>query len=229
MRLPWTPLALLASGCAGWPLYADPPGADPEGVAAPEDPRSLLDPEWEAIAEGEDVDDPTAVAPRFLAPGKALLVVGSLAGVGWSDAATPRPVASEACGSEAPRGPFEQGDWIGDVDFVRVEVEADGQLCVEVATDRADVGWDLLLAEVDACGVPVAFVERDAEPLGFGLGGREGGWGVQVAAGSHAVLLAGYAPNDQEAEVAYRLGVSLLNPSPSGSVGPCPLLPEEAP
>jgi hypothetical protein len=220
-------LALGATACSGWPLYSDLPEVDEDAMEAPADPRNLIDLEWEYADEPTESDDPTLITPQALEMDDATVFSGQLNGTGWHDEAVPREFSNAPC-SEAtgPRTPFDEGDYVADVDYHVLMAADGGQLCAEVLVSDQTIGWDLLLVELDDCGVPVDFAMTGEDLLGYGMGGPGGGWGAVVEAEVHyAVLLAGYYPNDLEHQVDYDLGLSLVSPTSSGGLGLCPLLP----
>jgi hypothetical protein len=125
----------------------------------------------------------------------------------------------------------EPGDYIGDVDFFLVDPTEDGVLCARalVEADGPDRGWDLLVFPADACGIPGPATAIDGAPVGYGLGGDEGGWAIPLAGGTRvAVLLSSYAPNAADATFGYRLGLSMIAAPTRADVAPvCPLLGSE--
>jgi len=219
-------LTLGATACSGWPLYSDLPEVDQDAVEAPTDPRSLVDLEWEYADEPTESDDPTLIAPRAFEMDDAMLFFGQLDGTGWHDEAVPLEFSNATCTAAiGPRTPFDRGDYIADVDYHVLVAPDGGQLCAEVLVSDETIGWDLLLVELDDCGVPVDFAMSGEDLLGYGLGGPGGGWGAVVEADvRYAVMLAGYYPNDLGHQVDYDLGLSLVAPSSSGGLGLCPLL-----
>jgi hypothetical protein len=216
------------AGCAQWPQWSHLPD-ESDGIDAPDDPGALVEREWVEFAEGGDLPDETTAPPPIpLDFEHGGLLTAGLSGVGWNDLAAPVVIDAPGCNdAEAPRNPeVIPGDWAGDVDVIVVVAPEDGQLCAEVRLGSDQVGWDLLLARLDGCGVPEEFVEGDEGPLGWDRGGPGGRWDAPVEAGvAYAVLFAGYWPTDLAATVGYSMGVSLVVPGDEGA-SPCPLLPE---
>ncbi len=171
-----------------------------------------------------DQDQPPGLDLGALAPEAGLLVTGDLVGAGWSDGATPEQVSSAACGSSGTRAPIP-GDYRADVDVVGFTIPEGGTLCVSAGVGAAEQGFDVLLFETDACGVPIRLVEgEDGSPLGFGGVGPSIRWATNVDGPSTwSVLIAGYAPNDDTSVFPYEIGISLREASDAL----CPLRPGE--
>lgn len=208
--------------CGSWPRHAHLPDAgDTTPVGG--DPRSAIEISWQSTPSA-DVDQPPGLDLGALAPESGLLVAGELLGAGWSDGAMPVQLSSAACGSSGTRAPIA-GDYRADVDVVGFVVPDGGTLCVSAGVGASDLGFDLLLFEIDACGVPVRLVEGDdGSPLGFGGVGPSIRWSANVDGPSTwAVLLAGYAPNDDTTSFPYELGISLREAHDAL----CPLRPGE--
>lgn len=232
------PLALLVlmTGCAEWPRFANPiGGGDTDQRPGSSDPRALVAMTWSALPETEANDLPTNAQTQrsSLSQGIGVEFAGTLETAGWDSGATPTPIEDNDCAaaSGVRTAGVEPGDYIGDVDFFLVDPTEDGVLCARalVAVDGPDRGWDLLAFPADACGIPGAATSAGDAPVGYGLGGDEGGWGIPVTAGGRiAVLLSSYAPNAAEASFGYQLGVSMVAAPSSGDVEPvCPLLGSE--
>jgi len=227
-------LALSVGGCADWPRWSHLPETDPNAVDAPEDLGALIQRTWIPVPEqGDEPWDPTAVDGTEMDHTNALLVRATLDGIGWSDVAVPRRVVADPrCEvASAPRNPTSEGDWLADVDTWVLTAPADGgQLCARIELPSTDVGWDLMLAKLDDCGVPKDFEASGDTWLGYSQGGASGGWAHPLEADtSYAVFVAGYYPNDHARQVSYRLGLSLVGSS-DATIGPCPALPPpEAP
>lgn len=226
---PWMLTAACAlASCANWPQYANMPDEEPL-VPSSTDPGALIVVSWAMHDTEPSPNDLPADAEVQLTLGAnhGALFAGALDGVGWSDDAAPEPIVSEACGSTGDRSPLEHGDYIGDVDFfpLTVDVEGEALLCAEARFGDDSHGWDLLLFPLDPCGVPGEPIEADDLVLGLGLGGESAGWAQVVAAGSYAVMLASYYPNDLDASPHYVLAMSVVAPDPDGSDSVCPTAP----
>lgn len=210
------PGLVLLGACNGWPAWQhlDPPSG---AVPADEDPRADVDVTWSPTdANG----DPQPPGHRVDLTEGAVLVTGTLRGVGWSDAARPVLLGNPACGHEGVRPPIE-GDWLGEVEVFEV-VSPGGRLCVRLAAGDAETGLDLLVARLDPCGVPVGWWPVDDDPGGLGGVGPVIGWSTEVPADVHvSVIVAAYAPTDLARTVPFTLGIS----APDGDL--CPLLPSE--
>lgn len=226
--------ALLLAGC-GWPRYSNLPD-DSDVFDAADDPRGLVDATWTEMnesallaAEGADNGDPRNVTPTSLDALEGLQVAGSLRGIGWNSTFDAPTLQADGC-DDASRSPGGDGDWSGDVDFVVVDVgeATNATLCAHVVMDDPDLGWDLLLYPLDACGLPRAPL---TDPNGGGLlgllsQGATGGWRAPVESGQrYGVLLAGYDAAEPVAEYDYHLGVALVTGAEGREL--CPLLPVE--
>lgn len=226
----------LLNGCAEWPRFGHPIGGeDAAQEPGSTDPRAIVPVTWTSLAETEANDLPTDAETQrsSLSQGIGVGFTGTLATAGWDSGATPTPIEDADCAASSGirTAGVEPGDYIGDVDFFLVDPTEDGVLCARalVEVEAPERGWDLLVFPADACGVPGAPTRTEDGPVGYGLGGHEGGWAVPVTAGSRvAVLLASYAPNAAEAEFGYALGLSMIAAPSSAAVAPvCPLLSSE--
>lgn len=209
-------------GCESWPRYTHLP--DPGLVTAGDvDPHTLVEVQWRSL-DVDGADQPPGADLGELQPGDAWMLISQLDGAGWDDVAEPEVLSDPECGSTATRAPIP-GDYRADVDIWRFRVASTGRLCVEGGVGDANVGVDMLLARLDACGIPGPWVvdASDAEPYGFADTGPRPGWWLDLEEpGDYAVLLASYAPNS-EAALPYRLGVALRSPD----APLCPILPGE--
>jgi hypothetical protein len=221
-----TVLTLLAGGCGEWPRYKHLPATE-ETHPSTTDPRTLIALTWVSMDESEGNDSPVIAQQTSLPLGTAFAIAGALEGTGWYDLAEQTVISDPECGSATgTRTPLSEGDYIGDVDFYVFEVAEPGLLCARAVLGASTFGWDLLVFPVDACDVPGPAVVDGSSAVGLDLGGPSGGWGLAVAPGRYALLLAAYSPNDADATLAYDLGVALV---PDGDGPLCPLLPVETP
>lgn len=203
-------LTLSLAACEGWPRYAhlpDPPdtGALPAGT----DPGQAVQVTWsdEIPATENETDNGLPIddlAALDLSTGAVF--VGDWQGIGWADRA---PDRTGACGDLA--FPIDEGTYEGDVDWVGVEVHADGYLCATVEVDGEGVRLDMMPFTLDACGDPVAALVDDAgEVYGHAAAGPSARWAVSVRAGDRiGVSLAPYWPQDLSLVVGWRIGLSL--------------------
>jgi hypothetical protein len=203
---------------------------------ASDDPRALVEVTWTEVAEGEllmeegaDNGDPRNVTPSVLGRLDGVQVQGVLRGIGWNGSFDPPSLTADGC-DDSDRSPGLDGDWSGDVDFLVVDIgEAEGALlCTHVILEDPDLGWDLLLYPLDACGLPLPPVRDPAGevPLGFQRRGGAGGWKIPVEQGArYAVLLAGYDAAEPVAEYGYHLGAAVI--PGAGGAELCPMLPIE--
>lgn len=231
----------LLAACGPWPRYAD-LDDDPDIIDPSVDPRSLVEIDWEQV-EGDELlvragansSNPTNIVPRELGALQGVQVTSSLRGIGWDSSFEPL-VMQATCGGEpveVPRDPGREGDWTGDVDFVRVDISADSEpvsLCARalIGGDHPDqIGFDLLLYPLDDCGLPAEPTLLTEEPLGADRAGPVGEWRTPVAPGaSYGVLIAGFTAPDALQTEPYTLGLSLV-PQADGEVL-CPYLPAES-
>ncbi len=192
-----------------------------------EDPRgavSIAWSTWTPAVAGEPIAQPPGSSLGAVLPGQGILAAGELAGAGWDDAATPEPIVGLACGSTGTRAPIV-GDYRYDADVFGITLPEGGRLCASAGVADAETGIDLLLFELDTCGVPTRLVADDGgAPLGFGRAGPSVRWAADLeAGGTFAVLIASYAPDAEAARLPYSLGLSVL--ADAGSL--CPLRPGE--
>lgn len=237
MRPTLITLALVA--CGPWPRYAD-LDDDPDIVEPGQDPGALVEIAWELATEESLIDDgpnnnPANLEPLTLGMLGGVQVAGALDGVGWDSSLEPLTLRAVDCtsGGEAgpvPRDPGRPGDWTGDLDFIRFEVtpgERDPLLCARAHFGRDDIGFDLLLYELNDCGLPGAPVQLNSQVLGSDRAGPVDGWIAPVVAGrSYAVLTAGFLAPDAMGIYDYHVGLSIV-PALGGGER-CPYLPAEA-
>lgn len=237
-RLPLFLLLLpaLASACSSWPRYGNLP-QDSDVLDPGVDPRELIEIDWrffserELIAQGSN-SSPFNMIPQELDSLEGLIIEGDLNGVGWSSDLEPLTVVGD-CGDgpvEQPRDPGREGDWAGDVDFYRIDIASgldEPVLCAQAQGAASGVGWDILLYEIDECGLPgEPLLGADSTVLGADLASPQAGWVTQVQSGrSYAVLIAGYQAPDPNPRYSYTLGLSIVPGAGGGEL--CPLLPAE--
>jgi len=225
----WLLATLVGSGCSEWPRSTHLDGTE-LSLPADEDARGAVNtPQWLDVQEIEPNDQPTQVRVYVdVLLGQGFQLTGALDGSGWFENGVPEPLVSEACGSSGDRGPLASGDYLADVDFFAFIPAEDAVLCAsgEVGTDA--YGWDMLLFEIDVCGIPVALRQDPTWPdglLGFGRGGALQEWGTPVYAGVHyALMIAAYHPNAVDETVPYAAQISLQPKGPNGTTALCPLL-----
>lgn len=249
--IPLIASTLVASGCQGWPTFANKPdlsGQQPVGT----DLSTLLDIDWFTIDDIEPADDEaeTTVGARTLEASfdegaeRAWIISGALTGTGWGEAIPKVKVGCDGS-DELPRSPVipmksggtdpELGDYTGDVDPLIITVPDDATLCMAFEADDAAVvaaserfGWDLLTYPVNSCGAPTDAPKLDAEEkmIGVGGGGATGAWRITVPAdGAQGMLFSGYYPSDATLEIPYRVAYSVLRNGPDGSPSVCPPFP----
>jgi hypothetical protein len=230
-----------ATACSGWPAYVGDDHEDTETLAPGEDPRRLVDIDWETLSEAEledpiegvTTDNPATLPDSPLEAMEGVVLSGTLDGIGWNSGLEPLQIAT-FCEDElqtVARDPGQPGDWTGDVDFIRFSVaEATSAaaltLCARASFTEADIGIDLLLYRLDPCGLPGAPLTLNGAVLGSGLYGEAVEWKAPLSEpGDYAIGLAGYLSPEPDASYDYVLGVSLV-PS-AGGFEICPLLPTE--
>lgn len=220
-------LALLATGCAEWPRSSNLP--DTSGQVPATDVRELVQTTWSRLAEDGDFPFPSRVATPT-APGTGAIVEGVLDGTGWNDNADARVVESAVCDGASRAIVFGiDGDWTGDVDGFAITVDEPVRLCADLSGPDAETGWDLVLIELDECGLPSRTVFGADGALGLGLGGVAGGWTALVEPGTYQLGFAAYDPIDSEMVVPYTLAVSAVVAEEDGQAATlCPLPPEES-
>lgn len=224
--LPACVLALLA-GCAEWPRHAHLPDEE-GGLPAGTEPDLTPDVAWEHLsARGDGEDDAPRDAPvEALAEGAGNVVHGLATGSGWDfEGVAERPAD---CGAASGFPSEASGAYLGDVDWRVVDVPAAGVLCSSFLYLDGVTRPDVLVYELDACGVPGAAL-RDAEGLVIGFGGEEGEnrWSLLVEGPRRLALPAvGWAPDDPEASLRYLWGLSLLAAPDDGATVRCPSVAE---
>lgn len=237
LRAPRAAIAVLGCGCAAWPLHANlPDNGDP--VPADVDPATLVDVTWTAVSDEEPNDHPDDSSVLPIESGAGFVGSGTLDGIGWDSSAS--TLAIEACGRTGSLVPdTEQGRYVADVDIYPFRVVDSGALCVRGELGTGDVAWDLVVFELDDCGVPVGplTVEEDgvSRVLGFGAQDPSVSWGTPIPAlrdyvlvvGGFRNLTAGEDANAPDRIVPYELAVSVV--PASGDVADqftCPSFPD---
>ena len=192
---------------------------------------------WNQRTEAEPNDQPNEGNSASFEQGSAFMMSGVLEGIGWSTASEAAVLTDDACGATGSRSPIE-GDYLADVDVYEVQALEEGTLCARLEVDFATLtdmsecddygyGGDLLLFELDECGIPgPPLPNARGDMLGFGVGGAVAEWAFNVEESrAYAILVGGFCPNAPEVPVGYRLGISMMPPNPDGSPALCPLLP----
>lgn len=215
--------ALLA--CTAWPRYAHLPvdTADriPAGASrsptAPAVAWSVVQP----LAEPGD-DDPTTLTPEVVRTGKGNALATTLVGTGWNYIDT--PTRQEACEDISAFPPEDRGYYEGDVDWRLLDIGATGVLCSGMYGEDPRAQIDVLLYEINPCGLPIAPLrytsgEDAGRIVGYGTGGPVNVWAVPVEGPMRlAVVAAGWDPTDLETQVNYKWGVSLQAPDDNPDV-----------
>lgn len=228
----------LATACEGWPRWSD-DLAPADDIAIGEDPRTLVEVSWETVDAGAEPQNDAPVAlPRVaqLTRGNGQIFADTLSGIGERCGVPDRVVAwsdPETCGEASfPRYAGEEGcDYVFDVDVVIVEPAASGYLCVSgwLGASPPPYRIDVVTFGLpETCSVPDRILsDDDGEALGFGAYSERIEYGFPVEPRQrYAVMVAGWAEHDREAEVPYNLGVALIAPPPEGPGEVlCPQLP----
>ena len=244
MALPRTilvPVALLGMvGCSNWPTWS----LKGQGVRVldPDSPADdVVDVDWVDIEENEadgDNDQPTTTPQRLtLGELDAVVVSGSLVGAGWLNTLDPEQLSGGDCGdSSGTRTPptEEGGDYVFDVDTLIISfgVTEPATLCMGVqmaasgGVDADKYGYDVVLHEVDDCGVPVALADNTLP--GFGLGYENPKpWSYGIEPGvTYALVLGAYHPIVPEIVGDYQVSMAVL-PGTSATLCPAPPFSEE--
>ena len=218
MRLVAGAILATLNACAQWPRMANLPTE--EGTPA--------EISWSTVDSADtDNDQPNAVGVTIVAlgSGEGVVLEAQIDGIGWDNSGEPSTLTDENCPqATGTRSPLtDQGDYIGDVDFLHIATNASGTLCAEVVLDHASVGWDLVALPVDECGIPTAGPIDDA---GISSGGAHGGWQLQVAsAETIALSFAVFEPNNVDFTLGYSMALALVPDASDGSPGLCPSSP----
>lgn len=206
-------IALASAACGEWPRHAHLP-APVEAVPVGEDPATRVEVSWTERVPGANEPLPPGLALEPLDPGEGRILRGTLVGTGYNDLGVPETVEGEDCGSTGTRAPVD-GDYLGDTHAFALDLPASAALCVGVGAGDEDLGLDLLLWRVDACGVPTSLVSStDDEVLGLGGAGPTLSWRhrLDVDAERYSLMLGAYLPNDRDREVPYTLSIAVVPP-----------------
>ena len=208
--------------CENWPLYSN--LEETTLVSADGDIRLLYDIEWSSAYSEEPDGRPDMTQTIALTKGLGVTWMGNIEGVGWADDGNPSLIKSDDCMSEGAVHPLESGDYLGDLDYLLIDLAEEGTICARTETDGESIGYDLLLFPVDACDVPdtALMLPGFTEYLGLGLGGVLAEWSIFAPAGRYAVSLAGYYPNDLELTLDYTVSLSIVTGNGAQVKTPCP-------
>ena len=159
---PSTVLLVLATGwtgCDGWPRYANKPATDADALSPGAPASNGVTIDWdEPSTESEDGIGPGDAATLGLMDG--IVHSGEISGLGWdADASVDR---LSACDNTLAFPPDAPGTYTGDVDWVTIEAQETGVLCLSLKTDppegveAASARIDAVLYDLDGCDEPVA-------------------------------------------------------------------------
>ena len=215
----------LLSGCDEWPRYKNKPSIDAEALEPGTDPASGVTMDWITFREDAEPNNAPTEGSQMNV-GDGLVVSGSLEGLGW-DPGSPAERLSE-CGGSLAFPPSTPGDYTGDVDWIAIDPNENGLLCLTMMTEHPTARIDVSLYVLDECGEAVGvFVHPNStEPIGANLPAAHTGWAVAVDDTlSLAIGIAGFWPDDQDLTLEWTAAVSMV-PSVAGSADAlCPEVP----
>lgn len=219
---PALPLLALAA-CADWPRFAHLPD-DAGGVPAGSEVDVASAVTWTHVgARGDNLDDAPLDAPaESLEAGAGIVVHGLAAGSGWDfDADAERP---DDCGAPSGFPSEEAGDYAGDVDWRVVDLAEPGVLCSSLLHLDGVTRADVLVYELDACGVPgEPLRDADGHVLGFGAEAPHNAWSLAIEAPRRLALpAAAWAPDAPDAALRYLWGLALVPLPRDGAGVRCP-------
>ncbi len=209
-------------GCNEWPRYQHKPSVNSAALSPEQPPQDGLDMVWiehEPIDESDD--RPGDALP--LDVGQGIIARGSLSGLGWSADETPDRLSD--CGQNRAFPPAAPGDYIGDVDWLTVQVSENSTLCMSMETDVEEARLDIPLYQLDECDEPVSvFVHPDSEtPIGLNVDSAQAQWAIPVGAESVLSLgIAGFFPDDQDLEATWHVNLSLVPSVLGAGASLCP-------
>jgi hypothetical protein len=229
------PLSIsVISGCADWPLHEniefDHDGL-PAGLSESETLSEILD--WSEPLDEDEVNDYSRIGGSLYS-GTGWQLEGVLSGISWDNDATPTPSTSD-CDEPLAFPPSiniegMEGSYAGDIEWIGMVARGRGTLCASLdLSDQSDedmegIRYDLLLYKLNACGEPIQIrVDEDLMVLGLSSSGVRTDWSTGVEEDEVlGLVLAGYAPNDLDMELSWRLAISLIDIPTDGI---CPTLP----
>ena len=204
------------SACDEWPRYRHETSVNSGALSPEQPPQDGLSIEWTELEITEENNNaPGNAVP--LTVGDGILARGTLAGLGWSPDEIPDRLSD--CGETRAFPPAAPGNYIGDVDWLTLVPSESGTLCMKMGTDTETARLDIPLYVLDECEEPISvFVHPDTErPIGLNVASSGAQWAIPVAADTVlGVGMAGFFPDDDQAEVAWWLNLSLA-PSVEGA------------
>jgi len=206
----------LAIGCAEWPRYQHKTTINSDSLSPNQSPQDALSIEWADIENSEESNnDPGDPLPIGI--GHGIYTHGVLSGLGWSPDEVPD--RQSTCGETRAFPPAAPGNYVGDIDWVSVEPQQNGTLCLTLTTDLETARLDVPLYVLDDCNEPVlVFVYPDTEtPIGLDVPSSRAQWAISVSANTAlGIGLAGFFPDDDELTANWEMNLSLA-PSVGGA------------
>lgn len=214
-------LAAIVPACAEWPRFSNLPPDTGEAVAPGDEVQVITDFAWEErepVSEPDD-DRPALAELEPVSLGSGILRRGKANGSGWDfDARADRP----ECDGIASGFPSEAtGDYLGDIDWRRIEIAGAGVLCSSFAYKAEDARPDVLLYSLDACGNPGEPVAAaPGHPLGFAGSTNRSDWATDIDSPvTMGVVASAWAPDAPTRELTYNWGLALV-----ADAADCPLV-----
>ncbi len=209
-------------GCADWPRYQHTSGINHNALTPDQAPRNGVKVDWTDVpAVDEPNDEPSDPIPMKV--GDGLSTSGVLSGLGWT--ADENPDRLSECGELRAFPPAAPGNYTGDVDWLSVQTEEAGTLCLQFDTDTEAARLDVALYVLDECDEPVSvFVHPDSSiPIGTNVPSDHVTWAISVEGGlSLAVGIAGFYPDDETLETSWTMDLALVQSVPGAGNTLCP-------
>ena len=209
-------LCSVAVSCAEWPRYKHTSSIDHDALSPDQSPEDGIPVNWTEIAESDEPNDRPA-DPIPLSIGDGITAQGILSGLGW--AADEAPDRNAECGGTLAFPPAVPGNYTGDIDWVSMQTEDTGTLCLHIETDIDTARLDVALYALDDCYEPVSvFVYNGTEnPIGIDVPSSGSSWSISVGKDlTLGVGLAGFWPDDANIEANWSMELALV-PSVAGA------------
>ena len=220
-----------ASGCDEWPRYAHKPSTEADALSPEAAPSDGVEINWgEAVPEIEPNNAPIEAIELSLLDGH--ISTGELSGLGWNADAPVTRVSD--CENVLAFPPDAPGTYTGDVDWITIQPEDAGVLCLtlntepddEISTDTDDARLDAVLYTLDDCAEPIALFVQDGTdtPIGSNMPVGTVQWAIGIEADKTvAVGIAGFWPDDDTLSLPWSAHLSLV---PGIAAAPGALCPE---
>lgn len=219
----------LVFSCADWPAYES-IISNPQSYNAEDDHRQYIDINWVPIQESIEADNANNISSNgannhsdtLILNDQGLKFSGTLRGTGWSN--------SLDTGDSYEFFPYQDGQYLGDVDWIQIRPLESATLCVSLLTDANES------TIIDAMVYPLDAQVNPTEPL-YDFNGILAGlnqtefpaeYSLYIGQGrTLGLMISAQAPDNLDIELPYTLFISLMSTNEDGARTPCPIPSEE--